>query len=211
MSSDAPATPVNDVVVLRRRSIDRVLIALGLLTTVVLIVAGSLLTWGSNFASDYVGRELRDQKINFPDEATLKGEKRDDLVKYAGQQVSDGDQAEAYASYIQGHVQALSGGKTYAELGGPQRAAQAAVDEAKKAGKTEAELATLQDTATKLSQQRETVYKGETLRGLLLSTYAWSTIGEIAGVAAVVAFVAAALMLVLVILGVFHLRKHAAA
>lgn len=66
MSSDAPATPVNDVVVLRRRSIDRVLIALGLLTTVVLIVAGSLLTWGSNFASDYVGREFRDRRSTSP-------------------------------------------------------------------------------------------------------------------------------------------------
>lgn len=52
----------------------------------------------------------------------MKDEKRDDLVKYAGQQVSDGDQAEAYASYIQGHVQALSGGKTYGRARWPTTA-----------------------------------------------------------------------------------------
>ena len=47
-------------------------------------------------------------------------------------------------------------------------------------------------------------FKGETLRGLLLSSYAWSTIGRIAGVAAVVAFVAAGVMAVLVGLGIVH-------
>jgi hypothetical protein len=38
----------------------------------------------------------------------------------------------------------------------------------------------------------------------LLSTYAWSTIGRIAGIAATVAFIAAAAMLVLVVMGIAH-------
>jgi hypothetical protein len=68
-------------------------------------------------------------------------------------------------------------------------------------------VAELQAKADTISNQRNTLFKGETLRGLLLSTFAWSTIGRIAGIAATVAFVAAGLMTVLVILGVFHLRK----
>jgi hypothetical protein len=67
-----------------------------------------------------------------------------------------------------------------------------------------AELQTKADTTT---NQRNTLFKGETLRGLLLSTFAWSTIGRIAGIAATVAFLAAGVMTVLVILGVFHPRK----
>jgi hypothetical protein len=60
-----------------------------------------------------------------------------------------------------------------------------------------------------ITQQRDTLFKGETLRGLLLSTYAWATIGQIAGIAAVVAFVAAGVMLMLVIAGLVHvLRGH---
>ena len=39
----------------------------GVVITVVLVVAGGLLTWGSNFANDYVGDELTSQHIYFPD------------------------------------------------------------------------------------------------------------------------------------------------
>ena len=65
----------------------------------------------------------------------------------------------------------------------------------------------LQATADEFTNQRNTLFKGETLRGLLLSTYAWSTIGRIAGIAALVAFVAGFAMLALVILGFVHRHK----
>ena len=69
----------------------------------------------------------------------------------------------------------------------------------------------LQGTVDELSGQRDSLFRGETLRGLLLSTFAWSTIGRIAGIAAIVAFVAAAVMVVLVVLGVVHRRRTATA
>ena len=141
------------------------------------------------------------------DAEQLEAEGRDDLVGYAGEQVTTGQEAEAYASYIDGHLADTADGATYAELGGPERAANAAVQAAKDSGASEAEIAALQDEATTITGQRNTLFKGETLRGLLLSTFAWSTIGRIAGIAAVVAFVAAGLMLVLVVLGIFHHRK----
>ena len=78
---------------------------------------------------------------------------------------------------------------------------------AKDAGKSEAAVTELQGKADGITAQRNTLFKGETLRGLLLSTYAWSTIGRIAGIAATVAFVAAGVMAVLTVLGFVHLRK----
>ena len=207
MDSAITTTPASDVVVLHRRTIDRVLIALGLVMAIVLAVAGALLTWGKSFANDYVAKELGAQKITFPDKASLEGEQRNDLVPYAGQQVTTGKQAEAYASFIQGHVEHTADGKTYAELNGPEVAARDALTAAKTANKPAEEIAKLQADLDKISGQRNTVFKGETLRGLLLSTYAWSKIADIAGWAAIAAFIAAVLMLVLVVLGIMHLNK----
>jgi hypothetical protein len=199
------------VVAVRRRTIDAVLIGVGIVATVVLVIAGVLLTWGSRFATDYVDRELTSQNIFFPDAAALEEEGRSDILGYAGEQVNTGTEAEAYASFIDGHLEGIADGATYADLGGPEREARAAVEEATANGASEEEIATLQADADQISNQRNSLFKGETLRGLLLSTYAWSTIGRIAGIAAITAFVAAAVMLVLVVLGIVHHRKVAKA
>ena len=196
--------PVNDAIVVRRRTIDTVLIAAGIIVTIVLFAAGALLTWGSNFADDYVGDELSSQNIFFPDAASLEEEGRDDLLQYADEQVTTGAEAEAYASFIDGHLEGIADGATYADLGGPQSEARAALASAQEAGEDEATIAELQGTVDELTGQRDSLFRGETLRGLLLSTFAWSTIGRIAGIAATVAFIAAAAMTVLVILGVIH-------
>ena len=96
---------------------------------------------------------------------------------------------------------------TYAEMGKPETAAKADVTAATAAGKTPAEVATLQTKADALTNSRNSLFKGETLRGLLLTAYAWSTMGKIAGIAAIVAFIAAAMMATLVGLGLLHHRK----
>jgi hypothetical protein len=203
-TSEAGADHAEPVVKVRRRTIDTVLIGLGAVVAVVLLIAGALLTWGSRFAADYVGDELRSQQIFFPEAAALEEEGRTDLVKYAGEQVTTGNEAEAYASFIGGHLEETAGGLTYAELGGPEREARAAVEAATEEGASEQEIAALQAEADEISGQRQTLFRGETLRGLLLSTYAWDTIGRIAGIAAIAAFAGAALMAVLVVLGLFH-------
>ena len=201
----APTQPV--VVGIRRRTIDSVLIGIGVVAVAVLAVAGGLLTWGNNFATDYVSDELTAQNIFFPDQAALEEEGRTDLVKYAGEQVTTGDEAEAYASFIDGHLANIADGATYAELGDPESAARAAVQEATANGASEEEITALQAEADGVTAQRQSLFRGETLRGLLLSTFAWSTIGRIAGIAAMAAFVAAGMMLVLVALGLVHHRK----
>jgi hypothetical protein len=201
---EAPA----EVVRLPRRTIDKLLIGIGIVATVVFAVAGGLLAWGANFANDYVYDELSSQNVVFPDEASLREEGRDDLVQYADEQVTTGPEAEAYASYIDGHLQGIADGQTYSEI--DDRGAAQAVVEAEEAGASEAEIAELQATADELRAQRDSLFRGETLRGLLLSAFAWSTMGRIAGIAAWVAFAAAAVMAALVVAGIVHLVRQKA-
>jgi hypothetical protein len=206
-SVGSTATADAPLATLKRRTIDSVLIGVGAVLTVALFVAGGLLLWGSNFASDYVYDELSSQNIVFPPAAALEEEGRTDLVKYADEQVTTGPEAEAYASFIDGHLQGIADGATYADLGTPEREANAAVEAAVASGADEATIAELEGEAAAISGQRNSLFKGETLRGLLLSAFAWSTVGTIAGYAAYAAFAAGIVMLVLVLFGFRHHHK----
>lgn len=199
-----------------RRKIDRILIGFGVLAALVFAVAGSLLMWGASFSDDYVHEELSSQRITMPSEQTLRDEGLEHLVKWADTPLDSGAKAEGYAQYIDGHL-AATGAKyaaegqeplTYAELGGPERAARTALNEAVEAGAPAEEIAELQAAYDEVTNDRNTLFKGETLRGLLLSAYAWSTVGTIAYYSALGAFAAAALMAVLVGMGIVHYRRH---
>ncbi len=197
-------TQADSEVHLRRGSIDKVLVSMGIVAAIVFAVAGGLLLRGSNFAKDYVHDELSSQKVFFPDAASLRDDGRADLVGHAGDQVTTGGEAQAYASLIATHMDGIADGKTYAEID-DRGAAQAVVD-AQKAGAPQAQIDELQATANQLKGQRDSLFRGETLRGLLLSSYAWATMGIIAGIAAWVAFGAAVVMAALVVAGFWHLR-----
>jgi len=201
------AAPSPDAVVVKRRTIDSVLIGFGVVATAAFAVAGALLTWGHNFADDYVTRELSSQHITFPSADDLTKEGRTDLVKFADHKLDTGKEAEGYASFINGHLAKIADGATYADLGVPEGAAKADVKAAVEAGKPQATITELQAKADGITAQRNTLFKGETLRGLLLSAYAWSTVGMIAGFAALGAWIAAAVMAVLVVLGIIHHRR----
>ena len=207
VGSASATTPATPAIAVKRRTIDAVLIGFGVVATAVFGVAGGLLSWGTNFSSDYVHKELSSQNISFPSADKLTTEGRTDLLKYAGNRLDTGAEAQAYASYINGHLQGIADGATYADLGTPEAAAKADVTAAVAAGKPQAQIDTLQAKADGITGQRNTLFKGETLRGLLLSAYAWGTVGTIAGYAAIGAFVAAAVMAVLVGLGVVHHRR----
>jgi len=205
-SAAADNTPA-PVVVLRRRTIDSVLIGLGVLATAVFAIAGGLLTWGYNFSDDYVHDELASQNISFPSAEALTEEGRTDLLEFAGNSLDTGKEAEAYASFINGHLEGIADGATFADLGTPEREAKAAVTAATEAGESQATIDELQGKSSAITGQRDSLFRGETLRGLLLSAYAWSTVGTIAGIAAIGAFVAAALTAILVGLGFRHHRR----
>lgn len=197
-------TTTTPVVALKRRTIDSVLIGFGVVATAVFAVAGGLLTWGHNFSSDYVTNELSSQNITFPSAEELNSEGRTDLVGFADQRLDTGDEAEAYASFIDGHLTGIADGATFADLGAVESAAKADVEAAIATDQPQTEIDTLQADADAISGQRNSLFKGETLRGLLLSAYAWSTVGTIAGIAAIGAFIASGLMAVLVGLGLVH-------
>ncbi|MFN2611401.1 MAG: hypothetical protein ABR507_11115, partial [Actinomycetota bacterium] len=100
-------------------------------------------------------------------------------------------QAKAYSDhFIAVHLKSVSGGKTYAEV---------------------SELARANPTDAKLQGQVQTLFRGETLRGLLLNAYAFWKIGQLALIASIGAFLAAGLMIILTILGFWHERKVSSA
>ena len=175
---------------MRRKTFDALLTAGGIAIAVVLLIAGGLLTWANTFVSHEVRTQLAQQQIYFPPKgnaALAPKEIGPYLNKYAGKQLLTGPQAAAYANhFIAVHLNEVGGGKTYSQLS------------------TEAQ-ANPKDAA--LQAKVATVFKGTTLRGLLLNAYAFSTMGMIAGIAAVVSFVAAGVLLVLAALGFWHLRR----
>jgi predicted lipid-binding transport protein (Tim44 family) len=107
-----------------------------------------------------------------------------------------GPEAKAFADhYILAHMNEASSGKTYEEVSGEF----IALSDAQKAS----------PDGQALGQLRQTLFMGNTLRGLLLNAYAFATIGTIAGIAAFVSFGAAIVLLVLVGLGLRHARRSA--
>lgn len=191
---------------MRRRKFDGIVSAVGLGLTVFLFVAAGLLNWGYSFADKSVTDQLSAQKISFPaaDSESLKALPEEDRVvieKYAGLQLTTGKQAEAYAMhYIGSHVKNVAGGKTYSEISGAALAKNAEA----KANPDNAALA--QEAAT-LMGQRQTLFMGETLKGLLLNAFAFWQVGQIAMYASIACFVGGILMLILTIMGYAHLRR----
>ncbi len=175
---------------MRRRTFDFLLSSTGAVLAIVLIVAGALLFWGYSFANSNVRDQLVAQRINFPakgSEALAPPEIGRYLNKYAGQRLENGAQAEAYANhFIAVHLKETAGGKTYAEV---------------------STLARQSPNNTELAGQVQTLFRGETLRGLLLNAYAFWKIGQIAMFASIAAFALAAVMLIQTIFGFWHLRR----
>jgi hypothetical protein len=179
---------------MRRRTFDALATAAGLLLVAVLVVAGVLLSWGHSYAGNQVASQLSAQKIVFPTTSSpeftiLPAANRVQMARYAGQPMTTGAQAETYANYFIGrHLVLIGGGKTYSQLSG------AALAQPKNAA---------------LQAQVETVFKGTTLRSMLLEAYGFWQLGQIALIAAIASFIAAGLMLILSILGFAHLRRTA--
>lgn len=184
---------------MRRKTFDVLVSSVGLLLTVVLIVAGALLMWGYTFTNDQVNQQLSAQKITFPPAnspavTSLPAADATAMRKYAGQSMTSGAQAETYANhFIAVHLSEVAGGQTYAQVS--SKLQPPAVNS----------LSPLQ--VIKLKAQAAELFQGTTLRGMLLNAYAFWQIGQIALIAAIVSFIAAAIMLVLSVLGFWHVRR----
>ena len=177
---------------MRRRTFDALVSAAGLLLTVVLIVAGVLLTWGHSYANNQVTSQLSAQKIVFPTKTSpeftvLPKANQAEMGQYAGQLMTNGAQAQVYADYfIARHLYLIGGGKTYSQL---------------------SEESLTHPTNAALAAQVQTVFRGTTLRSMLLEAYGFGTFAQIALVAAIASYIAAGLMLILSLLGLAHLLR----
>jgi hypothetical protein len=196
---------------MNRRTLDLLFSVGGVVLGALLLVLGLVLNNQADFAKSYVTNQLSEQQIKFTPADKLKGEDKaaggQCLVNYGGSALDSGKKAECYANqYIGFHLkEAAKGagveGATYATLGAEVTKAKTAAADAKTAGKPTEEL---DARVTELSGLRDTMFKGETLRGLLLTSYGFSIFGDRAGLAANVCFAAFGLMLLLSIAGFIH-------
>jgi hypothetical protein len=193
---------------MKRKTLDILFSLGGVAIAGLLVIAGLVLASNASFANDYVTTQLSQQHITFKAADTLTAEEKAQpcLVEYAGQPLTTGKQAECYANNFIGlHLESIAGGKTYADLGEPQSALRAQVAQAQKDNAPN--LADLQKQLADVTSQRVTVFKGETLRGLLLTSYGFSEFGTKAAQASTVAYVAAGLMFLLALAGFAHAMR----
>ncbi len=133
----------------RRGVIASVLLALAGLA---LLVAGPIMIYQGVHGQSEIRSQLTAQKIQFPNKGDSSLPK--DLQGFAGQKVTTGPQAKAYADMVEEHVMKTTGGLTYSEVSSKWIAGG------------------MKDAA--LGQTRQTAFMGESLRGSLMSAYqAW--------------------------------------
>src|SRR3954452_14825614 len=179
---------------MNRRSIDKLVSMTGAIIGVVLLAASALLFYAHSYAHDQVADQLTQQQIVFPTADSkgfqaLPAADQDAMRQYAGQTMSTGAQAQTFADhYIKVHLAEVAGGQTYSQV-----SAKAQAD----------------PTNTQLAGQVQTLFRGETLRGMLLNAYAWDTMASIARLAAWISLVAGLLLIGLAVLGFVHAQRVA--
>jgi uncharacterized membrane protein len=196
---------------MKRRTLDIMFSVGGLMLAGLLLVMGVVLTSNANFAKNYTRNQLAQENITFKTAATLTAEEKQApcLVKYAGQVLTTGKQAECYAnSFIGLHVKSIAAGRTYATQGDYITGLKTQVTDAQKASPPDAaKIADLNTQVTTATAARTTLFQGETLRGLLLTSYGFSVFGIKGGQGATVAYLVAGLMFLLSLAGLYHAYK----
>jgi hypothetical protein len=180
---------------MRRTTFDKLLGWVGAGLGVVLLAAGGLLLWGSAYVHNTVQGQLAAQQISFPPAAAFAHPKAGTEItpsmipsvsQYAGQQLLTGQQAEAYADgFIAVHIASMTGGQTYAQLSAKAMAA---------------------PNDTKLAGTVATVFKGETLRSMLLNAYGWWKVSQVTYIIALAALGLGTLSFLAGVLGFASLR-----
>lgn len=170
-----------------RSSWDRIVSGAGAVVAVVLLVLGAMAIFGGQFGRENVRDRLEPQNISFPPADAMSPEEKAEVGEFAGEKVDTGVEAEAFSRYIGGHLEAINEGKTYSETSAEARAE--GLDP---------------DVAAELQGKADTLFKGETLRAILLNAYGWWTVATIALWAGVAMIAAGIALGILAILGFRH-------
>ena len=171
---------------------DRIVSGAGAVVAVVLIVLGTMAIWGGNFGRQNVQDRLVPQHIQFPPADAMTPEERAAIGEFAGAKVDTGVEAEAFSRYIDGHLAAVNDGATYSETSGAARAE--GLDP---------------KVAADLQAKADILFKGESLRAMLLNAYGWWTLATIALWAGVAMVIAGLIMAIFAIFGFRHAGKVA--
>jgi hypothetical protein len=177
----------------------------GVAVAILLVLLGFVFKTNADFADSYVHDQLAEQKISFTAAEFLSDEEKTSscLIENAGTALDSGKKAECYANdYIGMHLKGIGGGETYATIGAIQTKAKTALADATAANASN--VVELKADLDKITGQRETMFKGETLRGLLLTSYGFSIFGEKAALAAMLSFLGALVMLLASVAGFIH-------
>jgi hypothetical protein len=175
---------------MNRKAWDQLVSAAGAVIAVALIVLGGLAIYGGNFGRDNVRDRLEPEKVFFAPLSAMSPEEKASVGEFAGQQVVNGTQAEAFARYIGGHLEFVNEGKTYAETSAAAR-----------------EEGIAPDVAADLQGKADTLFKGETLRSIMLNAYGWWTVATIALWAGYGMVTAGVVLGILAILGFRHAKR----
>ena len=185
---------------MKRKNFDKIVTAVGFGITVILFVGAGLLNWGASFAQESVKNQLDNQNISFPAAEAMPEATKAQLAKWSEMKVTTGEMARDYSDlYIWEHMKGASiaaVGKpaTYSEVSGMYMGLT-------RGGSTDgAQIA-------KLGELRQTLFMGNTLRGMLLTAYAFGTLGVIASYGAIAALAGGVVMLLLSIAGLVHIRR----
>ena len=176
------------------------IISLQAMIVVILAAASGFLFYEGNFVTGMVHDQLVAQKIFFPGTDQVKAGGAFDpakfpaeITQYAGQQVDNGDKARVYGNdFIGVHLAGIAGGMTYSEV---SSAASAANKQLAATPTTDPNYATLQTQAATLSGQKTSLFMGEMLRGTLLNSWGWWTVGTYTTYAAIGLLLAALVVL----------------
>ena len=185
---------------MKRITFDKLVSYVGLGLAALLFIFAGLLNFGANFANDSVQSQLSNQNIAFPAAEAMPGETKDQLAKWAGMQVTTGEMARDYSDlYIWEHMKGsaiavMGKPATYSEVSGVYMGLV-------RGGSTDVEK------IKQYGDLRESLFMGNTLRGMLLQAYAFGTLGVIAGYAAIASLVGGIIFLLLGIAGLMHIRR----
>jgi hypothetical protein len=172
------------------------IVSLQAMLVVILAASSGFLFYEGNFVTGMVHDQLVAQKIFFPGTDQVKaGGALDpakfpaEITRYAGTQVDDGDKARVYANdFIAIHLAGVADGQTYSQVSSAQSAAAKTLAATPT---TDPNYATVQAQVATLSGQKTTLFMGEMLRGTLLNSWGWWTVGTYTAYAAVGLMIAA--------------------
>jgi hypothetical protein len=175
---------------LDRRLLDRLISWTGAVMAFALVALGAAAIYGGSFALDNVRDRLEPENISFPPASAMAPAEKAELGEFAGQKVDTGTEAEAFSRYIGGHLADINDGATYSETSTAARAEGISANE-----------------AAELQGKADTLFKGETLRAILLNAYGWWTVGQITFFVGIGMVIAGLALAVLAALGFRHSRK----